>query len=420
MSEDNMQILIVDDTQSELLELKAILDNMGLKIVAVDSGSKALSCLLFQDFVAVLLDVDMPLMDGFETATLLRKQTRNLHLPIIFIVSEPILDSERIKGYQLGAVDYILTPIIPEILRSKVAVFCDLYRLQKQELVISQNLQDKNTLIEQQNLKLLESNEAINSINKNLESRVNDALIKIREKDHLMIHQSRLALMGEMIGNIAHQWRQPLNSLGLVLGNIQDANQHQQLTPEYLAHQIREGQRLIQKMSTTIRDFQDFFRPDKKSEYFQISRCIANSIELIKDSFTAHNITITVHISEELVALGSPNEYSQVLLNLFSNAKEAIFDKDPDHGGRIDVQLRRAGSEACVTISDSGGGICDSALQHLYEPYFTTKIRGGGIGLYMSKMIVENSMSGRISASNGEEGAQISVFTPLPPIGVLL
>lgn len=150
-----MQILIVDDTQSELLVLKAILDNMGLKIVAVDSGSKALSCLLFQDFVAVLLDVDMPLMDGFETATLLRKQTRNLHLPIIFIVSEPILDSERIKGYQLGAVDYILTPIIPEILRSKVAVFCDLYRLQKQELVISQNLQDKNTLIEQQNLKLL-------------------------------------------------------------------------------------------------------------------------------------------------------------------------------------------------------------------------------------------------------------------------
>ncbi len=380
MNDDNMQVLIVNDSKTDLLAITAALDNMGLTIVAVDSGGKALSCLMTKVFVVVLLDVNMPEMDGFETANLIRQQPINEHLPIIFIISKSIADSERIKGYQLGAVDYILNPIVPEILRAKVAVFCDLYRLQKLELSISQQLQDKNAMIEQQNQKLIETNEAMQQLNDTLECRVSEGLIKIRDKDHLVIHQSRLALMGEMIGNIAHQWRQPLNGLALVLGNIQDASQQQLLTPDYLAHQISEAQRLIQKMSTTIRDFQDFFHPNKTVEYFRLSQCIQQSVDLIKDSFKAHNVIITVEISEELEALGSANEYSQALLNLLSNAKEAILDKKNDRAGRIQVQLRREGSEACVTVSDNGGGISDDVLAHLYEPYFSTKTGGGGIG----------------------------------------
>lgn len=132
MPDDKVNILIVDDNPAKLAALSAALDGMDISIVKATSGGEALHQLLAQDFAAVLLDVNMPIMDGFETAAMIRSRPKSAHLPILFITAERFADDSRLKGYELGAVDYIMSPILPQILRSKVAVFADLYRLREQ------------------------------------------------------------------------------------------------------------------------------------------------------------------------------------------------------------------------------------------------------------------------------------------------
>jgi C4-dicarboxylate-specific signal transduction histidine kinase len=407
----DIAILIVDDNPAKLKALAQTLANLNLTIVRADSGKEALRQLLQRDFAAVLLDINMPIMDGFTTAALIRQRPSSEHLPIIFITSERMADEERMAGYQLGAVDYIISPILPEIIRTKVSVFADLYRLRALSAQNASEIQCKNEVIAGQNRQLAESNQQLQQLNRTLEQRISDEVNRSREKDHLLIHQSRLAVMGEMIGNIAHQWRQPLNALALALGNIKDADAYQQLTPAYLAQKIAESQSLIDKMSATISDFRNFFRPDKIIQPFRLLTAVTAAVSMIEASFKAHNIEVALATDEDVWTSGVANEYSQVMLNLLSNAKEAILARTPA-SGRIAVQLGRAGNLARLTITDNGSGINEEARSHLFEPYFSTKEGGAGIGLYMSKMIIENSMGGEILARNLEAGAEFTLLTP--------
>lgn len=229
-----------------------------------------------------------------------------------------------------------------------------------------------------------------------------------------MIQQSRLAAMGEMIGNIAHQWRQPLNALGLVLSNIQDAYEFKELSADYLRQCTQNGERLIQKMSSTINDFRNFFLPDKEMRAFSARDQIEEAIALVSASFKNNNIDIQLVDGDDLQLLGFPNEYSQVLLNILSNAKEAIKARNVERG-IVRIRLRPAGEFGCVAIGDNGGGIPADILDKIFEPYFSTKPMGTGIGLYMSKMIIERNMHGRIDADNTAEGAEFALYTPLAP-----
>ena len=233
---------------------------------------------------------------------------------------------------------------------------------------------------------------------------------QLRQKDELMIRQSRLAAMGEMVGNIAHQWRQPLNALGLVLGNIKDAQRYHELTPEYLESQEREAWIYIDKMSNTINDFRNFFRPDKHSVPFSLNQAIGIATALVETSFKTHGIEITVDVQHDITINGFANEYSQVLLNLLTNAKEAILAHDVSPG-LIKIRLIREDGTCRVTVADNGGGISVEVLPRLFEPYFSTKECGSGIGLYMSKMIIEKSMGGYIGARNIANGAEFSIVT---------
>lgn len=251
----------------------------------------------------------------------------------------------------------------------------------------------------------------IGQFNAQLEQRVNQEVARNREKDHLLIQQSRLAVMGEMINNIAHQWRQPLNALGLVLGNLQDAQRFNELTDDYLAKQVEEGWRYIENMSHTINDFRNFFRPDKDKEVFNLKNAIQDSITLVEASFKAHCIELVVDAPDDVYMRGFPNEYAQVLLNLMTNAKEAILVKGCNDG-KITLTLRQNANVAQLNVIDNGGGIAEDILSRLFEPYFSTKETGTGIGLYMSKMIIENSMNGQISVKNVPNGAEFSIITP--------
>lgn len=250
-------------------------------------------------------------------------------------------------------------------------------------------------------------------LNETLEQRVKEEVDKNREKDHLLIQQSRLATMGEMISNIAHQWRQPLNTVNLVLVNIQDDYRHGELNDETLGKSVKLGSRVIQDMSRTIDDFRDFFRPNKEKKPFQIRKAVANALALVDVAFQCHGVEAVVEGEEEIEVLGFENEYAQVLLNILNNAKDAIVARGVAHG-RISIRLARADGGATVTVGDNGGGIAAEAMARIFDPYFSTKEMGTGIGLYMSKMIIEQNMGGQLHARNIPDGAEFTLMLPLP------
>ncbi|MEI6259844.1 MAG: ATP-binding protein [Deltaproteobacteria bacterium] len=256
----------------------------------------------------------------------------------------------------------------------------------------------------------------LEEFNLTLEKRIQEAVAELRQKDQIMINQSRLAAMGEMIGNIAHQWRQPLNALGLLIYNIKDAFQFNTLNAEYLDQAVADGNRMVQNMSTTISDFSNFFRPDKEFVAFSATKQIRAAILLVESSYKNSDIAIHLDAPNDLELMGFPNEYSQVLLNLLSNAKEAVLGRNQLHqqlSRRVEIRLTERDGYGCVTVADNGGGISALILDMIFDPYFSTKDRGSGIGLYMSKMIIERNMYGSITARNIEEGAEFTVCTPL-------
>ncbi len=255
----------------------------------------------------------------------------------------------------------------------------------------------------QQNLKLL---------NETLERRVQEELSKNREKDHLLIQQSRLAAMGEMIHNIAHQWRQPINALSLLLGNIRDAYDYKELTRAYLDEEVKVGQGMIRSMSNTIDDFRNFFAPSKGKSIFSVQQTLAAAITMVEAALKYNEISIAILPAEVVMVDGHPNEFAQVLVNLFTNAKDAIMQKN-SRNGKILCAFGQVEGLAWLTITDNGGGVSPEAQGKVFDPYFTTKgANGTGIGLYMSKMIL-NKMDGDIHIQNVRDGAEVRITLPL-------
>ncbi len=255
------------------------------------------------------------------------------------------------------------------------------------------------------------SEKALADLNTHLNQRVAEEVEKNRRLDQVLIAQGRQAAMGEMIGHIAHQWRQPLGALGLVISNIRDAHRLGRLTPEFMEQSREDSQRLIQKMSSTINDFMNFFRQNKNETCFSVLDQVHQALALVDASFKHSRIAVQV-VGAPFELLGSANEFSQVLLNLLSNAKDAILDRHSE-GGTVAVHLEQVGTEGVVRILDNGGGIPAGILDRIFDPYFSTKELGTGIGLYMSKMIIVRSLKGRIEARNVDGGAEISIHLPL-------
>lgn len=255
----------------------------------------------------------------------------------------------------------------------------------------------------------------LEEMNALLEERVARSVDELRRKDQILIQQSRQAAMGEMINNIAHQWRQPLNSLGLVIQNTRYEYEAGLLTPEQMEQDMKLGMELIQFMSQTIDDFRTFFRKDKEIKRFSIAESIGRAVVLMEGSLMSHNIRIIRQVGDDLLIDGYPNEYSQALLNLLINARDALLDRAVENP-QVTIQLGRDGDYALVTISDNAGGIPAENIAKIFDPYFTTKDqeKGTGIGLYMSKTIIEKHMGGSLEVANGEGGAEFRIRNRLP------
>ena len=241
----------------------------------------------------------------------------------------------------------------------------------------------------------------LEELNKNLQNIIDIKVDEIRKKDNLLQQQSKMASMGEMIGAIAHQWRQPLNELGLSIQNLEYDYKFGQIDEKFIDEFIEYNKKTIMFMSDTIDDFRNFFRVDKEKKNFNVKEKTKSVIAMLSSQIKNNNITLDL-IGDDFIYNGFASEYSQMVLNIINNAKDALISNNI-----INPYIHIFLENESIIIKDNAGGIPNDIIDRVFEPYFTTKEqgKGTGMGLYMSKMIIEDNMGGSLSVENDKDGA---------------
>ncbi len=239
----------------------------------------------------------------------------------------------------------------------------------------------------------------------NLEIRVKEEIDKNRAKDKLLENQAKLAALGEMIGNIAHQWRHPITRLSLITQNLKSLYDSKKMTDETFERYYKNSLQQIDYMSQTIEDFRNFYKEDKEKSLFYPSVSIGNACKIVNASIKHEGIKLSVHVEANFQILGLPNQFSQVILNILQNAKDALEEKNIKEP-YINIELYQKDEKNYIKIRDNAGGIDKKIINKIFDAYITTKKnKGTGIGLYMSKTIIEENFGGKLYAKNGKEGA---------------
>jgi signal transduction histidine kinase len=252
--------------------------------------------------------------------------------------------------------------------------------------------------------------EEINRLNK----QIVDEIKYNRDKDKMLFQQNKMASMGEMIGNIAHQWRQPLMELSSIFMLLESKLEFEGEVSSYdILETIRRSEKITKHMSQTIDDFRNFFAKDKEKEFFKVSNQISIAISMLNSSLIQNNIKVDIILQKNSVLYGLKSEYAQVLINILSNARDELILRKIENP-KITLILNEINKKSIVKIIDNAGGIKVEPLEKIFEPFFTeNKKNGTGIGMFMSKLIIENNMNGRLFVENSKDGAVFIITIPL-------
>ena len=248
------------------------------------------------------------------------------------------------------------------------------------------------------------------------------SLTELKKKDKLIFEQTKLSSMGEMIGNIAHQWRQPLSAISTSATGIQIEKEYNILTDEELSEHCNTINENVQYLSKTIDDFRDFIKGDRKKIIFNLSKNIDTFLHLVKGSIKSHVINIILDLDDTIEINSYDNELTQCFINILNNAKDALKDKKIKNK-YIFMSTHTSETKAIITIKDNAGGIPDNIINKIFEPYFTTKhqSQGTGLGLHMTYKLIVDGMGGTVEAHNVEfkydgteyVGAEFIISLPL-------
>ncbi len=271
-------------------------------------------------------------------------------------------------------------------------------------------------ITEQKNMQesLRNTQKTLKDVNKKLKITLKQKSNELTERDTIMLQQSRFASMGEMLSMIAHQWRQPLNAVSAASINIKMFYEMGMLNKDLMSEQCFFIEEQAQRMSKTINDFMEFFRPNRDKQLFNVSEAISCVLNIIESQLKNRSISVVLDIDKTISMIGRKNELEHVVLNIVSNARDAI-ESSGLGTKEIFIKLTNIDDEnIMLSIKDSGGGIDKTIIDRIFDPYFTTKsaLNGTGIGLYMSKIIINRNFSGTIKAYNLDSGAVFEILLP--------
>lgn len=279
---------------------------------------------------------------------------------------------------------------------------------------ITQRIETQRQLLKL-NLELQDRKTELEKLNQSLEERIAREVEQNREKDRILAMQARQAAMGETIGNIAHQWRQPLNALSLIVMDLQEAHSHGELSEAYFNESYQKVNGIVQQMSQTIDNFRNFFQSNKEERIFEINSLVKQATALLKPLMEASGIEITLKEGEETYLKANPNELIQCILNILQNASDVLSGMEVSNKKIIVNMLNSSQQWAQIEIINNGPHIEETIRHRIFDPYFSTKPEGKGVGLglYIAKTLVEQNMGGKLSASNRSEGVCFTIAIPL-------
>ncbi len=237
----------------------------------------------------------------------------------------------------------------------------------------------------------------------------NDLKNKNRNFEKMVIQQAKFVKSGEMIANITHQFRQPLNNISYILINLKKKFENKNLDEIYFNKKIEQANSQVLFLSKTINDFKEFYTKSKEKEIFIVKDSVDNAVTILNADLRNNNIELEIDFEtfEEIKIFGVKSELSQVLIAIISNSIDVLKNKK---NPKIQITISSNSAEVIICILDNGGGIKPKNLKKIFEPYFSTKEEGTGIGLYLSKMIIEESFAGKVFVENKKEGVLFSLF----------
>ena len=354
---EKFDILFVDDNPDNMkLALNILNQQSNYNVIFATSGEKAIKRSKEHKFDIFILDIIMEPMDGFELCKYFKSNKETCDIPVIFLT---VKDDEEsiIKGFKLGAVDYIVKPFNPNELLARVKTHLEL-KSYRDNLLKELELQDK-----------------------------------------LLIQQHKMATIGEMFEYIAHQWRQPLSVITLSSDSLMMMKEMNKIDREKEYRYLENIKNNAEYLAKTIDDFREFFK-NKEKEMFSLKNAFKKALNLISPALNNNNIEIVENIGN-IELYGIENEFIQVIINLLNNAKDALIERNPEIKV-IKAEAFKDSDKIVFKIIDSGGGVSENIISHIFDKYFTTKkhAEGTGVGLYMCKKIIKKDFNGDITVSN--------------------
>ena len=423
----NANILAVDDHPENLVALEAILASLGQNLVKATSGMEALRCLLNEDFAVILLDVQMPGMDGFETATLIRQRSRSQYTPIIFLTAINHSDTHVARGYSLGAVDYLFKPIEPEVLISKVSVFVSLHKKTAQVKRQAKQLEAANIELEAEIKSRQRAEELLRHAHDQLEIKVQERTAELAKANELLkaeiaerirtqeaLQQAKETAevanltKSDFLSMVSHELRTPLTSVigfAKIINKKLDSTIFPEITTEdkkilKAVKQVGDNIDIIvsegERLTALINDVLDLAKLEAgkiewKSEPISVAQIIEQAIAATSALFEAKKLKLFLELEEDLPEIvGDRDRLVQVLINLISNALK-FTDK-----GSVICKVRRTDNAIALSIIDSGIGIAETDESQVFEQFrqigntLTDRPKGTGLGLPICKQIVEH------------------------------